>query len=64
MEAVSKTIGGAISNSKDAMDNLFNTIGTKLEPIIVKVLGWFSILPKSKRLTYWIQTSNGGGFKD
>lgn len=58
MEAVSQTIGGAISNSKDAMDNLFNTIGTKLEPIIVKVLGWFSTI--MTKVSDWISGAGDG----
>lgn len=58
MAAISQTIGGAISNSKDSLDNFFNVIGTKLEPIIVKVLGWFGSIMNS--ISDWIAGAGDG----
>lgn len=58
MDAISKTVGGAISNSKDSLDNFFNVIGTKLEPIIVKVLGWFTSIMNS--ISDWIAGAGEG----
>ena len=39
MAKISKTIGGALSNQADASDSLFNSIGKRLEPALVKMLG-------------------------
>ena len=45
MAKISETIGGAISNSADASDNLFNSIGKRLEPAMVKLLTrWTGLL--------------------
>jgi hypothetical protein len=42
MAAISKTIGGAMSNAADATDSLFNAIGKRLEPSLVKAYTSFS----------------------
>lgn len=44
MEEISKTIGGALSNAGDSADKMFNTIGKRLEPGLVKLLGTFGRL--------------------
>lgn len=42
MAEISKTIGGAASNAQDATDSLFNVIGKKLEPSLVKIYGAYA----------------------
>ena len=58
MAAISKTIGGAISNAGDATDAFFNSVGEKLEPAIVRLSSTYSNLLKT------LETSIKGGAFD
>jgi hypothetical protein len=44
MDEISKTIGGAISNTGDSIDKFFNKIGASIEPMVVNILGGISSL--------------------
>jgi hypothetical protein len=55
MAAISKTLGGAMSNAKDSTDKLYNAIGQKLSPSLMGLYGNYSKIVS--KLADWVEGS-------